>query len=354
MDWLIETTAEEFTQIQAGTRSLAAWEARTPNAGGAPRAGDGIVFSCLPEHTRFCHGSITAVTCMEDAAQVREIFPDAVCHISPDASPVYLCEFYPDELPEDRRRRVHFSLSGRNGYPIPVRLRSADDCRRVLICTHGLFGNMTGSTADGLTDALPDTTVLSWDLPGHGESPATGADFTQKNCESDLETVIRFAQSMFPSVPVCLFGTSFGGYLSLLHLFRHPNEISCGVFRCVAVKMHETIENVIVGPKLTPQFREKGGVELGFARKMILYYGFYEETANTDLLNLPHGALPPVLLIHGTADRLAPIRDAKMLARHARFDFLEIPGAGHTFDRRGDTEAVVTAAAAFYRANGNG
>src|SRR6185295_14251112 len=84
-----------------------------------------------------------------------------------------------------------------------------------VVFTHG-FGR-TGDTWAPLVDALAsDHHLVTWDMRGHGRSPAPEGLYTREDALADLGAVIDAAMAE-SGEPALLVGHSLGGYFSLAY-----------------------------------------------------------------------------------------------------------------------------------------
>lgn len=89
-----------------------------------------------------------------------------------------------------------------------------------LVFTHGWTDHV--GTWTGVVDGLAgDYHCLSWSLRAHGESEITPpGTYTREHALTDLRAVADRA-----TAPYVLVGHSLGGYLSLAHTLRYPDEV---------------------------------------------------------------------------------------------------------------------------------
>ena len=67
------------------------------------------------------------------------------------------------------------------------------------------------------------------DHRGHGSSPGKRGHTTATLFESDMELALKYTRSLFPEVPVFLYGHSMGAALTLSFAFRHRSVPLTGV-----------------------------------------------------------------------------------------------------------------------------
>lgn len=89
-----------------------------------------------------------------------------------------------------------------------------------VVFTHGWVDDRS-VWAGVIDDLATDHHCVSWDLRGHGASavPPPG-QYTRDHALADLDRVVARAEA-----PAVLAGHSLGGYLSLAHTLRHPEQV---------------------------------------------------------------------------------------------------------------------------------
>ncbi len=89
-----------------------------------------------------------------------------------------------------------------------------------VLLTHG-FGASQAMWASNLDALGADRRVLTWDLPGHGASPASG-ELTHDRCIADMLALL----DVLGAPRAVVGGMSLGGFLSLLLCARHPERVA--------------------------------------------------------------------------------------------------------------------------------
>jgi alpha-beta hydrolase superfamily lysophospholipase len=124
---------------------------------------------------------------------------------------------------------------------LPGRAWCAAQPRAQVAIVHGL-GEHSGRYA-ALAGALVDRrfTVVSLDLPGHGEAPGPRGDAPSWNvlrdqCIPAMFTLTRGMPGQPPELPTVLMGHSLGGVLALDYALAHPKTITGLVLSAPAVK----------------------------------------------------------------------------------------------------------------------
>ena len=116
------------------------------------------------------------------------------------------------------------------GTALPGRVWCAERPRGLVAIVHGL-GEHCGRYA-AAADALVERrfTVVSLDLPGHGEAPGPRGDFASWIDVRDrivpaMFTVTRGLPGQPMDLPVVLFGHSMGGLMALDYALAHPKTL---------------------------------------------------------------------------------------------------------------------------------
>ena len=119
------------------------------------------------------------------------------------------------------------------------------DVKNIMIACHGFGSSRTRYTIKTLAHGLKDVVVISFDWPGHGDSDEK---LLIKNCMDNYEQVYNYAIKRFSKAKVFLFGSSFGGYMTLQFLKKHPECCAEKVFfKSPAIKMEKIFEMIANG-----------------------------------------------------------------------------------------------------------
>ncbi len=210
----------------------------------------------------------------------------------------------------------------------------------VVIGVHGFAGDKESSALKAVAMGLSaDHALLCFDFPAHGKSPASDDQLTVANCKADLLTVFQYVRSVYPAVPIHVFATSFGGYVTLLSVSETDFSPETIILRAPAIRMADIFKNKIVGCDFA-RYRKQGYIECGFDRKMYVPFAFYEELASHDAVSV----IPriPLLIFCATEDELV---DAADLHRYAQTvpsaKISDVKGATHRFKGPGELDHVV-------------
>ena len=245
-----------------------------------------------------------------------------------------------------------------------------------VVCVHGLAGSAVNWSA--IAPLLAGTCrLLAVDLPGHGLTPSQGRGTSVPAMRALLH---RFLEAV-PAAPVILFGNSMGGMISLLETGTAPAAVTGVVLIDPVLPLVPAMPDHYVtpmlaayaapglGPLLMSRRRRLSPDELvdsilslccADASRVPADVRAQHVTVARQALSLPateqeisaaarsmltifaghlHGRAYrraidsitcPVLLLHGTRDRLVPIAVARAAARaHPAWTVIEMPGVGH-------------------------
>ena len=107
-------------------------------------------------------------------------------------------------------------------FDLPMRVCEPDfgPVRRCIVGVHGFCGHKESQVFLTLSEemGLFGAATVCFDLPCHGENPMTEKDLTLNNCEMALLTAAQWAKDTYPDVPMCLFATGFGAFVTVLCL----------------------------------------------------------------------------------------------------------------------------------------
>ncbi|MBR0374987.1 MAG: alpha/beta fold hydrolase [Firmicutes bacterium] len=239
-------------------------------------------------------------------------------------------------------------IPGRNGYDVPVLLHEEPEAGIAVVVTHGFGSDKYSATARRMQAALAEKGAASvaLDLPAHGESPVDGHFLTVENAINDIAAAEELLRSRLPRARIAFFGSSFGAYLTALYLAKRPLQLTPprAVLRCAALTMPRLLQD-----ELTPAQKEqlRAGQDLllpGYEPPLLLTQAFLDSLNAHDPFAECRSRMADVLLIHGTADEVAPIGQARRFSRQFGYTLLEIEGADHRFQGEGQMDRLVEAA----------
>jgi pimeloyl-ACP methyl ester carboxylesterase len=259
-----------------------------------------------------------------------------------------------------------------------------------VVCIHGLAGSAVNWSA--IAPLLTATCrVLAVDLPGHGLTQSYGRGMSVPAMRALLH---RFIEAV-PGGPVILAGNSMGGMISLLEASTAPASVAGVVLVDPVLPLVPAVPDHIVTPMLTAYAAPGLGPLLMRRRRnqspedlvdSILSLCCVDTsrvpadvlaqhvTVARQALSLPEterqisaaarsmiaifagdllgrayrraiaSVTCPVLMLHGTRDRLVPITVARAAARaNPAWTVIEIPGVGHVpqLEAPGDTASAI-------------
>ena len=110
--------------------------------------------------------------------------------------------------------------------------------KEIIIACHGFAGDKESSAIKLLGEEMikENIGVLCFDFPGHGESKVDGKTLTINNCIQDINTIEEYIKQNY-SVPISIFATSFGAYITLINIARNKKIYKNIILRSPAINM---------------------------------------------------------------------------------------------------------------------
>lgn len=212
----------------------------------------------------------------------------------------------------------------------------ADAQKAVIALVHG-FGEH-GGRYNYLVDALlpQGYSIYAIDLRGHGRSPGKRGHVNQwLEFDQDVAALLKWVKASEPAAPIFLMGHSMGGLMVLHYVEQHPEGLK-GVIASApflaAAKLSPllTIASKVL-LKIKPDMNVSTGLDVSTISRDMQEVARYatdklvhglgtpkldaESRAAIERTHANAGKIQlPILLYHGTGDRLVPIAGTRRLA----------------------------------------
>ena len=249
-------------------------------------------------------------------------------------------------------KEVKFKLKSTNGYNISAKSYLPQESpKEIIIAVHGFAGDKESSAISLLAKEMTKEGfgVVCFDFPGHGESEVEADKLTIDNCINDIETIEEYIKEKYgKQMKIDLFATSFGAYITLLKIFKYNTKYNKIVLRAPAIKMDKIFKETLLRETFE-EFQKRGITKLGFDRIMNIPFSFYEELKQNQILKIYKNS-QKILIIQGTEDDVAPIKDTKELIDldKTNFELFEIRGADHRMKKDGELEKAINKAKEYF------
>lgn len=234
-------------------------------------------------------------------------------------------------------------ILSKQNYYIDVNEYIPEKLNKIIIAVHGFGGDKDSSVIVALANELNkyNIGVVCFDFPGHGSSAVDGNFFTVANSINDLNSVEEYILQKY-NVPVGIFATSYGGYITLLNIGKNIKQYSDVILRCPAIDMYNIFKKNIL-TITDEEFEKKGFCELGYERKINITFKYYNELKNNKIQEIIKNLYLPITIIHGTEDDMAPINDSiEFKNKFEKLVTLEkVYGADHRFKKEGELEKIL-------------
>lgn len=231
---------------------------------------------------------------------------------------------------------IEETVSTNDGLRLYVRRREAESPRAEIVLVHG-FGEHSGRYS-ALIEHLTSRsyTVTAYDHRGHGLSDGQPGHIESFNeYEEDLDRVLSSVRSRTSSRHVFIIGHSMGGLVTLRYVTRKRSRLSGAVVSAplIAAAAHLPVHKLMiarVGARVAPRMRfdiEINPADLSRDEQVGRAYvadplvhgkvsarGFAEATrAMEEVMRLSPQITLPLLVMHGTDDRLASVEATRQL-----------------------------------------
>lgn len=217
--------------------------------------------------------------------------------------------------------------------------------KEIIIACHGFGGDKESSAIEALAEKmLPHNIgVICFDFPSHGKSKVNADELTIDNCIQDIEDIKKYIKERFNNIPIDIFATSFGAYITLLDIKKRNSSYNKILLRAPALKMDEILKNSLLRENMK-EYKERGYTQIGFEREMDLPYDFYIELVKNNIYKIfEDNEMPFINIIQGDKDDIAPIEDTKEFATchpdKIKLDIIQ--GADHRMKGPGELEEAM-------------
>lgn len=242
-------------------------------------------------------------------------------------------------------------LESKHGYAIPCH-NCWDGQDRVLIVCHGFGSSKSSPMVQALNQEMPrhDIGVYSFDFPSHGDSPVWQEGLRVPFCLDDLAAVEDHIRAMAPNARIGYFGSSFGAYITLLHLSRGKAAGKRAFLRSAAVSMPRLVDTWVDDRARVDLDRQGYFVPAyDYVREMRIPRDFLGDLEAHDVFARYQTGLAQLFMVHGGKDDVAPTADAVRFARQFGAELLVLPNGEHNLMGEGELEKVLEHASAFFQ-----
>lgn len=236
------------------------------------------------------------------------------------------------------------NIQSKNNYQIPFKESVPENAKIIFIAMHGFCGDKESGCITLLEAAAnkDGMGLIKFDWPAHGESADDGTNLRLTNCLSDLETIVQYTKQKYPNAKLVAFGTSFGGYLTLLYNSTHQ-DFDYTFLRSPAIQMYNVLTNTIMGESHKKALREEGYFDYGFEKMIKITNSFIDDLKQNDILQIYQniGTINNTTIIHGTIDDLVPFSDSEEFAKNHNIILEPVVGADHRYKKAGELDQVI-------------
>lgn len=241
-------------------------------------------------------------------------------------------------------------LQSKHGYEIPCHDNWQGQERVVIVC-HGFGSSKASPMVQALHRELPGhgVGVFAFDFPAHGESPVWQEGLRVPFCLDDLAAVEAHLRQRMPGVKLGYFGSSFGAYITLLHLARGQAAGERAFLRSAAVTMPKLVQTWVDARAQADLDRQGYFVpDYDYVREMRITPDFLSDLAAHDVFARYQPGMARLRMVHGGRDDVAPTADAVRFANEKGAELLVLPQGEHPLMGPGEMEEVLAQAVDFF------
>jgi len=223
-----------------------------------------------------------------------------------------------------------------DGFTLYERTWNQADAKGVVLITHGIAEHSGRYEHIALSLNAGGYTVVAFDLRGHGKSSGKRNYINSfQDYLNDLGEVLSRTQQNFPNFPVFLFGHSMGGGIVALYSIERDPAVKGLVLSAPSVKVSDDISPFlqkvsgvlsVIAPKLPAVKLESAAISKdpqvveAYDNDPLNYRGGILARTGSELLKSTRqisswasSITLPILIMHGTADKLADMSGSEML-----------------------------------------
>ena len=212
--------------------------------------------------------------------------------------------------------------------------RAAVEPGSLVIVLHGFTSSKDRTHTIAACEAMREAgfATLRFDLYGHGESGGEFRAHTLDKWISNTLAMIDYAEGLDFVTEIWLSGHSQGGLTAALAAGKEPERVKGLILRAPAFMIPRCArEGNMLGVRFDPDRIPEAFPTI---KGLTLEAGYVCSAQAIHVEDAIDAFSGPVLLLHGEADDVVPLRDVAAAAERYRTCRLElIPGETHHFDR---------------------
>lgn len=216
--------------------------------------------------------------------------------------------------------------------------------KEVVVGVHGFSGDKESSVLIALAKELNKNNIalVTYDLPCHGANDNTKY-LNLDTCINSIGEAVEYSKSTFKNVPISIFATSFGSYLTLAYLSKHSEKINKLILRAPAIYMSKVLEENILPFNGFSSEKIENVINLGYEQPLYIDKCFINDLRNLNLEQLPL-INNFIYILQGKNDDIVDPKDnAKFFNKYYKnkHKFFYFETADHRFKHPGELEKII-------------
>ena len=245
-------------------------------------------------------------------------------------------------------------ISRERDYSVPCIYNITGQEKIVCVIVHGFGGSKMSTTSAMMFEGLQPLGlgVISFDFPAHGDSEVDGEFLRVANCLADMEAAESLARELAQEAEIVYFASSFGAYITLIHLAEKKQRRYRAFLRSAAVSMPSLFDR-FMPPEMKAHLETTGELFFDkdiydYDRDLKLTQGFFDDLKGHDVFTIWQKGLAELHMVHGEADETIPLSDAQSFANMFQVPLTVVPNGDHRLSTPGAPEQVLKLAAEFF------
>lgn len=216
--------------------------------------------------------------------------------------------------------------------------------KQIVVGVHGFFGDKESSVLVKLGERLVqnNSALITFDLPCHGHND-TSQILRLSDCIKSFDYIFDWVYENFPNIPISIFATSFGGYLTLLYLSKHDKVLNKIILRAPAINMHHVLTDVLLPFQSLSAEDLKIAKNIGKEQSLWVDFSFIEELKINSLQN-KKTTNNFIYILQGKQDDIVNPNDNEKFFNEFyenKHEIIYFKNADHRFKKPGELEKII-------------
>ncbi len=220
-----------------------------------------------------------------------------------------------------------------------------NNLKEILIAVHGFAGDKDSSVIVAVANNLVNYGIatISFELPNHGDD-ASETVLNLQSCINSISEIINYTKNNYKGLPISIFATSFGAFLTLQHLKTHSEHFKNVILRSPAIDMANIlVKNILPEHNLT--LEDFSQIQnLGYGKPLLIDRKFIDDLYANAIGDEYSEEKNTYYLLQGLKDDIVdPNFVFDFVDKHFnnRCEIFQFKNADHRYKNPGELEQIV-------------